>query len=205
MNRIHAFLLLTTLALAPCLAGAADNDQQTFARLQAEAALVETLESDFVQEKHLSIFNDVLVSKGHFLYRRPDALRWEILEPVKTGFVLNGESGRRWHERSGDQESFTIARDPVMNVVARELLSWTRVDLDELAQRYTIRVESDAPIRLHLTPLSDTAGFLEYLLIEFAPQAGYVRQVEVHEPGGDFTRIRFTDTRLNPPLSKERF
>jgi len=204
MKRRHLtrFFALTLL-LAPSISGA--DDQATLARLQSEAAKVETLSSDFVQEKYLEIFNDVLTARGHFYYRRPDALRWELLEPVETGFVLDGENGRRWHERTGDQESFTIARDPVMNIVARELLAWTRVDLDGLAQRYTIRVENDEPVRLHLTPLSDSAGFLEYLIIEFAPQAAHVRQVEVHEPGGDYTRIRFTDTQLNQPLAEGLF
>lgn len=199
------YLSLLFLLMFSATASTAETDEQTLARLQAEAAEVETLASNFIQEKHLEIFNDVLITHGRFYYQRPDKLRWELLKPVKTGFVLNGESGRRWHERSGNQESFTIERDPVMNIVARELLAWTRVDLEELAGRYAIRVDSHAPVRLHLTPLTDTAGFLEFLKIEFAPAAGYVHQVEVHEPGGDFTRIRFTDTRANETLEQELF
>jgi len=205
IRRTFATLATFSLLMLLPLTAVADDDQATLARLRSEAAKLETLSSDFVQEKYLEIFNDVLTAHGRFYYRRPDALRWELLDPVKTGFVLNGEDGQRWHERSGNQESFTIARDPVMNIVARELLAWTRVDLDELVTRYTIRVENHDPIRLHLTPLTDTAGFLEYLLIEFAPQAGHVRLVEVHEPGGDYTRIRFTNTRINEPLAKELF
>ena len=196
MRRLTAQMTLLFGLMLPLMATATENvsDQQVLGKLQRDAAKVETLSSNFVQEKYLEIFDDVLVAKGVFHYRRPDALRWELLEPIKTGFVLDGEKGRRWHERAGSSESFTIARDPVMNIVARELLAWTRVDLDELAQRYTIRVEDAAPVRLRLEPLTDTAGFLDHLLIEFAAEAGHVRQVEVHEPGGDFTRIRFTDT-----------
>jgi len=206
MSRLLTLLTVAAALVLPQAALAEEaRDAETLARLQAEAAKVETLSSDFAQEKYLEIFDDVLVARGHFYYRRPDALRWELLEPVKTGFLLNGEEGKRWHEKSGNQEAFTIARDPVMNIVARELLAWTRVDLDELAKRYAIRVESRNPVRLHLTPLTDTAGFLEYLLIEFAPTAGHVSQVEVHEPGGDYTRIRFTNTLVNQPLAEGLF
>jgi len=197
------------LVLAALVVGsplqAAETDAETLARLQREAATIQTLESDFVQEKYLEIFDDVLTATGRFYYRRPDSLRWELLSPVKTGFVLQGESGRRWHERSGSDESFSIARDPVMNIVARELLAWTRVDLAELEKRYTIRVESYEPVTLHLTPRADTAGFLDFLRIEFAPASAHVRVVEVHEPGGDYTRIRFEKTRVNQPLAEGLF
>ena len=195
---------LLMLLLAPG-AAAGTTEAEILARLQHDAAEIETLASSFTQEKHLEIFNDVLVARGTFYYQRPDALHWELLEPFRTGFAIRGDEGKRWHERSGGEESFAIARDPVMNIVARELLAWTRVDLDELAERYSIRVVNHHPVRLHLVPLSDTAGFLDYLLIEFAPEAGHVQMVEVHEPGGDFTRIRFSDTRLNQPLARELF
>jgi len=204
LRRWTCLFVLAALVASPSVQ-AAETDAEVLARLQREAATVETLASDFVQEKYLEIFDDVLTATGRFSYRRPDSLRWELLSPVKTGFVLQGESGRRWHERSGSDEAFSIARDPVMNIVARELLAWTRVDLDELRQRYTLQVEKQEPVTLHLTPRSDTAGFLAYLRIEFAPGAGHVRVVEVHEPGGDYTRIRFEGTRVNQPLAEGLF
>jgi len=88
MKRCQWLVLL--LLLLPLTAGAAASAavDGVLARLEREAAKVTTLSSDFVQEKHLAMFAEVMTSKGRFAYARPDRLRWELLEPVATGFVL---------------------------------------------------------------------------------------------------------------------
>jgi len=47
--------------------------------------------------------------------------------------------------------------------------------------------------------------FLDYLLIRFDAGRRHVQTVEIHEPGGDFTRIRFSETLLNQPLDPALF
>ncbi|MEA3545414.1 MAG: outer membrane lipoprotein carrier protein LolA, partial [Thermodesulfobacteriota bacterium] len=78
------------------------------AELKQAAAQIETLSSPFVQEKYLDIFAEKLLSQGAFSYRKPDLLRWELLTPVASGFVLRGDRGRRWNRLSQEQESFSV-------------------------------------------------------------------------------------------------
>lgn len=175
-------------------------------RLEKTAGEVKTLSSDFVQEKHLTMFSKTLVSKGRFNFRKPDQLRWELLSPVASGFVLSGAKGRRWHERTGRSENFDINQEPVMKLVAEQLFSWARADFTRMQQEYRIIVLSEAPVSLRLEPLSTvTAGFLDHLLITFSPEGTYVRSVEVHEKDQDFTRIKFINTAVNVPLKSGLF
>jgi outer membrane lipoprotein-sorting protein len=197
--------LLTALLLlvvpAPLLG--ADPDA-VLARLQRQSAGVERLQADFVQEKHLAMFKKPLVSKGRFHFRRPDALRWEVTEPVRTGFVLQGGKGRRWHERTGKSESFTVDRDPVMRVVAGQILAWAGTDFDRLRREYTIAVVSENPAVLRLVPPAQER-FVDHLRVSFAPDGRHVQEVELHEKGGDFTRIRFSGAAVNPSLPEGLF
>jgi outer membrane lipoprotein-sorting protein len=187
---------------AVALAGSPDA---VLDRLNELAAGVDTLASDFSQEKYLSVFQDVLPAKGRFYYRKPDHLRWEMISPVTSGFVLRGETGRRWQEAGSRGERFDIAREPVMKIVADQLLAWTRADFEALRRDYRISLAGEAPVRLRLDPKGAAAGFLDYLSITFAPDGRHVQQVEVHEQGGDYTRITFHHTVVNGPLADDLF
>lgn len=207
MKGILAALVLAAgmFAAPPTACAAGERDSELLERLQQLSAGIVTLASDFTQEKYLAVFQEAMVSHGRFYYRKPDALRWELTRPVATGFVLQGERGRRWHERTGRSESFDINREPVMKIVAQQLLAWTRADFDRLRKEYRITVVAEQPVVLQLDPLFDSAGFLDYLLIAFVPDGRHVQSVEVHEKDGDYTRIRFDNAIINQPLAEELF
>ena len=111
MKIVRLLIAGIMLAAAPCALAAepgAAASEALFASLQKSAGGVNTLASDFVQEKHLSMFKSAMSSKGRFYFMKPDRLRWELTAPVASGFVLKGEKGRRWHQRTGRTESFNI-------------------------------------------------------------------------------------------------
>jgi len=201
-------LLFWCLLLARTAAAAnpapADLDR-VLAGLARSAAGIETLSSDFVQEKYLAVFQDALVSAGRFYYRKPDKLRWELRSPLVSGFALDGNRGRRWRGAEAKSESFDIRQDPVMKVVAEQLLAWARPDFPWLRAHYRIRLEGTAPVRLRLDPSFDTGGLIDHLLIVFAADGSHVQQVELHEKDGDYTRLRFEHTVVNGPLAGDLF
>ena len=177
-----------------------------FTSLERTAGAVRTLSSDFVQEKHLSMFKTVLISKGRFYFSKPDLLRWELTSPVASGFVLKGDKGRRWHERTGRTENFQISQEPVMKLVSEQLFAWAKADFQWLNKEYRISVLSESPVALRLEPRSAaTAGFLHHLLINFSVDGRYVRGVELHENDGDYTRIKFVNAAVNKPLKADLF
>jgi outer membrane lipoprotein-sorting protein len=203
---LSLLLLAITAAVSPAAVTApAPAVEPVLARLQKLAAGVTTLASDFIQEKHLAVFQEVLQSKGHFYFQRPDRLRWELTAPVASGFVLDGGRGYRWNARSGRTEDFSLDREPVMKLVAGQLFAWAGGDFNRLRQEYRISVLGEAPVVLRLEPLAATGGFLDHLRVAFAVDGRHVETVEVHEQDGDFTRIRFVNTHLNVPLPADAF
>ncbi|MDF1580910.1 MAG: outer membrane lipoprotein carrier protein LolA [Desulfuromonadales bacterium] len=201
---MRLFLAITLLVLLTCSPLVAAEIEPLFQRLEAAATNVRTVTSAFTQEKRLAIFDEVLTSSGRFAFAKPDQLRWELLEPVKAGFVLSGDRGRRWHGRAGTSESFDIRTDPMMRIVAEQLLAWARADFGWLRERYQLEVLGENPATLKLMPRTG-GGFLDHLRIIFAADDTHVQQVEMHEQDGDATILRFSDATINQPLPDATF
>jgi outer membrane lipoprotein-sorting protein len=195
-----ASLLLAAVA-APSRAG---SPEEVLARLARNAAGIETLQGRVLQEKRLEMFQDTVSSRGRFAYRRPDRLRWELTDPVVTGFVLTGATGRRWRGLTGKTEPFALESDPMMRVVTGQLLASARADFGPLQKEYRISVASEAPVTLLLDPRTPNP-YVERVTVTFSPEADHVETVTVLEKGGDRTTIRFSDVEVNRPIPDGTF
>lgn len=201
-----SLLLFCGLLLAsPGSAAPAADLDRVLAGLASSAAGIKTLTSDFVQEKYLAVFKDALVSRGRFYFQKPDRLRWELKSPLVSGFALDGDRGRRWSGEEGKSRSFDIRQDPVMKVVAEQLLAWARPDFPWLQAHYRMSLLGTAPVSLRLEPTFDTGGLIDHLQIIFAADGSHVQRVELHERDGDYTRIRFEHAVVNAPLAPGLF
>jgi len=203
MSGVLCAVICLLLAMAAPLRAAAAQEE-VLARLARNAAGVETLQGRVLQEKRLEMFQDTVSSRGRFAYGRPDRLRWELTDPVVTGFVVTGSSGRRWHGLTGKTAAFTLESDPLMRMVAGQLLASARADFSPLQKEYRISVASEAPVTLLLEPLIPNA-FVERVIVTFSKGAEYVETVTIREKGGDQTTIRFTEVEVNRPLPDNTF
>ncbi len=204
-NLTIKYLFLLFLLLAPS-AYAVEKLTPLLAELKLAAAETKTLSSDFTQEKYLEIFSEKLLSEGRFVYQKPDQLRWELLTPVASGFVLRGDQGERWNSLSQEQESFSIKTDPIMGMIVQQLLAWARVDLDWLQSRYRMELQAAEPVVIHLYPLDPgEVTFIEYLQIQFAADRRHVAEVLMVEQEGDSTLIRFVNVEINADLPADAF
>jgi len=198
---LSGFLIVTMPVVA-------DNNELevVLEQLKAAAAQVETLQGRFVQEKNLEMFEQQLLSSGAMVYVQPDQLRWELLSPVASGFILKGEQGVRWNAVSQQRQRFSVSADPLMGVVAQQLLAWARVDLEWLRERYRITLMTVEPVLLQLIPLDPgETEFVESIQVTFDSLQGYVSDVLVLEQSGDSTRLRFSDVRINDRVAAEAF
>lgn len=180
---------------------ASQDNAKIFFEIAASASQVETLSSDFTQEKHLSMLDKVLTAKGRFFYKRDNRLRWELREPVASGFAVNGDYAARWDAQTETPQTFSVSRVPFIKIFSDQVFAWAKADFKQLQKQYHIQVLGYEPVDLKLNPKSAREKkYLDHLRIVFAADASHVRSVEVHEPDGDFTAIRFFNTQINVPL-----
>ena len=183
-----------------------DNHNRIFSEISNSASQVDTFSCDFLQEKHMDLLDNVLISKGRLYYKRNKRLRWEINHPVKSGFAVNGNQVKRWEGDSGQIQKLKVSQVPFIKVFTDQIFSWVRADFKQLKKRYHIKVLREAPIELMLLPISSREKkYLDNFRISFAEDTRYVTAVEIHEPDNDFTRIHFLNTVINQPLNDSLF
>ena len=188
-----------TVSTAPEEAPVAPVQEDLRAKdIQARFGAVQTLQSHFVQEKHLTLLTEPVVSRGVFYFTKtPARIRLEYTEPFQNGFLLNQDKTYRLEQGRKKQVKNVMAR-----TIANQMRTWLLFDLPTLSNSYEISYFDGGVV---LTP-KDNKLALEKITVWFSkdnPQALY--QIRMDEPGGDFTQLTFTQTRINEPVSEEIF
>ncbi|MBA4419400.1 MAG: hypothetical protein C0392_16070 [Syntrophus sp. (in: bacteria)] len=183
-----------------------DMKPRVFARITETASALNTITSDFTQERYTSMLKDPLVSRGRFVYEKPDRLYWELIKPSPSGFVVNGGKARRWGSNPSEAETFRIDKEPIIKAIVEQVFAWARADFPWLEKRYVVTVAEGPKTILKLVPRSpQEKKYITHLYIAFSGNWEYVNSVEIHEKSGDYTRIVFLDALLNKPLPKNVF
>lgn len=199
-------LIFACLLWIPVIATAAAPPESLLLTIQNKAAETRSVSSPFIQEKHLSLFNEVVISEGFFAFATPDSLRWEYQSPFRSGFIMHGPDGLEWDEASGTERKFTEMNSPHMAMVSKQIMAWTAFDLQWLKSQYQLDLIQPEHVVLKLTPHSkDAREFLTHLLVTFTQDLTSIQAIELHESDGDFTRIKFTSPVINGAMPPSLF
>lgn len=183
-----------------------NNTEAVLRRIKNASADIVTLSGDFVQKKKIEIVKDMPDSKGKFYYKNPDNLRWEILEPVTMGFIVNGNSGKKWRGKSGRSRKFNIEKEPTIGVISNQVFAWAKGDFEKLKAGYEIILLNEDPIEIKLIPLSSIEKkYIESIILAFSETDNYVNRLEINEKKGGCTQIIFHDMVINAQLQEDIF
>lgn len=164
-------------------------------RLEEASATMESFEASFVQEKELSLFAETMIFQGRLVVVRPDKLRWEFTDPLSSVLMLTGDKGLRC---SGETKpvQFDLKTDPVMRSVAEQLWLWLGGDYSRLEKSFSI--EENGENSLLIRPKeSAMTEYIEQVTITFEHINMQPERVVIMEPGGDQTRLIFSDYSFN--------
>lgn len=200
MKGLHARALLLAL-LAPILlsfAALAKEGDGVRARLAKPAVL----RGEFVQEKQLHGFRNPLKSSGDFLLLRDRGIAWNTRAPFASSTRLTRSKLLATMPDGSMRVLIDAGASPGMAAVNALLMALVAGDLDALSTRFAMKetLRADGGWSLALQP-RDAALKQAFASIVLEGDR-YVRGVEIVEPGGDRTRIRFAGLREAPPATR---
>lgn len=211
LGRRQSLLSLLFLLFAlPCSAldptpqseGAFSPWEALLSRIERAFSEVKTIQSRFVQEKELSVFQDKVIMKGRMVMENPGRLAWRVEEPVRYAFLLSEKTLQQWDEETGEVQKISLSSNPAFQIVDSQLRGWFSGRYRELSKEYEVAVLGEDPCRLSFVPRPSSviAKAVRSVTVELREDLRYLRSIEIVDLNGDRTRYSFEETRLNEPI-----
>jgi outer membrane lipoprotein-sorting protein len=170
----------------------------TWEGIRAAAEKLTSIQTDFVQQKHLPILAKPLVSKGVLYYQLPRSLRWEYTAPIRSILLMHDGRARRF---VGGPSGFTEQKGAgvdAMQVVMEEITHWLAGRFDR-STTFAARLESNR--RVVLTPKEAAlAAIIQRIELQLAQRPGEIDKVTIFESADSYTELTFTNSAINQPI-----
>jgi outer membrane lipoprotein-sorting protein len=181
------------------------NDMLAFKKQFAvESAKVNSITSDFIQEKTLTALTEKITSTGKFFFKRNNRVRIEYQKPFSYLMIMNGDKMFvRDNERENtiDVKSNNLFRQ--VNRIMIDCVQGTILDSKDFA---TKAFENEQSYLLEMTPTSKTLReFFQAILLTVEKNNYSVKSIEMNEPAGDKTIISFKNKKLNEQVADTIF
>ena len=177
---------------------------QDWASIKEASRNIQSVKAGFLQERHLQILKDPLLSEGRFFYLASGSLRWEYLSPLRSVMLQKGDSIRLYHFSEGAWKEEMTQAVEARRMVLAEMSQWFKGRFDE-SKIFSHVYSTGPPGRILLTPKEGINRFILGIEIVLSDRPGVIDRVEIAEPGGSATRIEFRNVEINSTLPSEIF
>lgn len=170
----------------------------------AASKQINTIKSDFEQEKNLSMLSEKIISKGKFWFKKDNMVRMEYTEPFQYLMILNNNNiyikdGQKENKISANSNKvFKQVNKIVVDCVKGTAFSNTdfAVSVYESKQNYLIG----------LSPVAKTLKDIFKNINVIVDKKDYsVHTIEMDELSGDNTTINFINKEINTNLPDALF
>jgi outer membrane lipoprotein-sorting protein len=171
--------------------------------IKQEAKDLRSIQTDFVQEKHMKILVKPLISEGKFFFSYPQSLRWEYTNPIQSLLVMHNEDIKRYVMSSEGMIEDGSAALQVMQVFLQEIISWIQGDFEKNPD-FTAELQPGGII--FLKPKDPAMmNFIEKIALKLTDTAGVIESVTIYETPTTYTLIKFNNTIINQTIDDSVF
>lgn len=169
-----------------------------------ESAKVQSITSDFVQQKELLALTETITSSGKFWFKRSNRVRIDYTKPFTYRMVMNGD---KMMVKDDQKESrINVKSNKLFQQVNKVMIDCVQGTILD-SKDFTTRVfENDKTYLLEMTPVSKTLKeFFQTIVLSVEKKDYSVKSIDMNEPSGDKTTITFSNKVLNAQVANEVF
>lgn len=174
-------------------------------KLLTMSTRVNTIESDFIQEKNLSVLANKIVSKGHFCYKKDNNIRWEYVTPYVYLIIIS--QNKIFIRDDRNQKQYDIQGNKMFQEMNKFISGCIQGDILQQEQEYKVGYfEDDRNYFVSMVPNAEKMRqMLNEVQIWFNRNDLTVSRIVMLESGGDYTKIDFMNKKLNTDIPVEKF
>jgi hypothetical protein len=158
------------------------------------------LEARFVEQKHMSLLVEPLVTEGALYFAPPDQLVRRTTKPSVTTMVINGSRLSFTNGHSSD--SLSLDTNPVARLFVESFLQILRGDSGALQKTFGVQLAPGGgeswsmQLKPRIAPMSDVIASLE-----LTGDGVVLKTMRIVETGGDDTVTTFSDVNVRRQFS----
>jgi outer membrane lipoprotein-sorting protein len=180
------------------------NLQEVEQKLNANSAKINSIKSDFIQEKHLEFLNDTIITKGKFWFQKENLLRWEYTSPFKYIIVIN--NGKFIVKDEDKVSEFDINSNKAFQQVNNLIISSVKGSLMEEDMFEITAFKNKTTYLLALVPKDiNMKNVLNKIELYFDAETLDVIKVKMIENEQDYTIISFINKKYNETIPSNTF
>lgn len=173
-------------------------------KIESMSKSTTSIEADFIQEKNLSMLSEKITSKGHFVFKKENLLRWEYASPSKYLIVINKEKVIIKDEKKTNK--YDMNSNKVFKEINDIMLSCVQGTIFKSSKFKTSYFENDKGYKLELIPqVKNMKETFKKINLYFDKSVTSVSKMEMVEVSEDITTIDFLNKKLNAPISENTF
>jgi len=164
----------------------------------------QSIQSDFVQEKNLSMLSDKIVSKGKFWFKKDNKVKMEYTTPSYYLLIMNGKDIKT---KDGQKESHASAKgNKMFEQINKLTVDCVQGNVLGNSDFKTNILENAQSYLLELTPVNKTLSQYFKTIHLLVDKKDYsVTTIRMFEAGGDDTSINFVHKQLNVNIPDATF
>lgn len=174
-------------------------------KLVAMSGSTNTIVSDFIQEKNLSVLSEKIISKGQFCYKKQNNIRWEYMEPIQYLIIIS--NNQLFTRDDKNQKLYDIQSNKMFQEMNRFISGCIQGDILKNDKDYVIEYfENNKRYFVKLVPRAEKMKeMLKEVQIYFDKNDLTVSGLKMVESGEDYTKIDFMNKKLNTDIPIEKF
>lgn len=173
-------------------------------KIESMSKTTTSIESDFVQEKNLSMLSEKIISKGHFIFKKDNLLRWEYNSPTKYLIVINKDKIMIKDEKKTTK--YDMNNNKVFKEINDIMLSCVQGTIFKSNKFKTAYFEGDKYYKLELVPQAkNMKETFKKINLFFDKSVTSVAKMEMVEVSEDVTTIDFSNKKLNATIPENTF
>ena len=203
MRKIIALIFISQLTFSQNFKAVKDTAVLK-SKIEAMSKTVNSIESDFIQEKNLSILSEKIISKGNFKFKKENMLRWEYNTPYKYLIVINKD--KIWIKDEKKTQKYDMNSNKVFKEINDVMMTCVQGNIFKSGKFKVTYFENEKQYKLELIPLQkNMKESLKKINMYFDKSVTSVSKLDMIEPNDDYTTLDFTLKTQNAQLPDNIF
>lgn len=180
------------------------NTSEVEKNIKEASEKLKTLQANFTQDKNLTFLDEIIQSKGRFVFQSPNSVRWEYTEPYLYLIIIdNGIITIKDEQKTNKVE---MASNPIFKQINNLMLSTVKGDILLNTDFESKVYENNNSYKIELQPKDNNMKeFISEINLILDKKNLTVISIKMIEPMGDYTFITFKNKILNEIIPKNSF